>query len=145
MPSAIPNGEVESSCPLCAAKNEVVVWRGRDCRVILVGDPDYPAFCRVIWNAHVKEMADLTDLQRERFMSVVFGVEKSLIDLLIPDKVNLASLGNQVPHLHWHVIPRFRDDAHFPDSVWSPRRRPGRPHPIDRHTLAERLAQRLTD
>jgi hypothetical protein len=34
------------------------------------------------------------------------------------EKVNLASLGNQVPHLHWHVIPRFKDDPHFPFAIW---------------------------
>jgi diadenosine tetraphosphate (Ap4A) HIT family hydrolase len=36
-----------------------------------------------------------------------------------PQKVNVASLGNVVPHLHWHVIPRFVDDAHFPAPVWA--------------------------
>jgi diadenosine tetraphosphate (Ap4A) HIT family hydrolase len=36
-----------------------------------------------------------------------------------PGKVNLASLGNQVPHLHWHVIPRYADDAHFPKPIWA--------------------------
>jgi diadenosine tetraphosphate (Ap4A) HIT family hydrolase len=36
-----------------------------------------------------------------------------------PDKMNLASLGNQTPHVHWHVIPRFRDDRHFPTPVWA--------------------------
>jgi diadenosine tetraphosphate (Ap4A) HIT family hydrolase len=40
-----------------------------------------------------------------------------------PDKVNLASLGNVVPHLHWHVIPRYRDDAHFPAPVWGQKQR----------------------
>jgi diadenosine tetraphosphate (Ap4A) HIT family hydrolase len=38
-----------------------------------------------------------------------------------PDKVNIAALGNMVPHIHWHVIPRFKDDAFFPGSVWSER------------------------
>jgi hypothetical protein len=36
-----------------------------------------------------------------------------------PGKVNVASLGNMTPHLHWHVIPRFADDAHFPNPVWT--------------------------
>jgi diadenosine tetraphosphate (Ap4A) HIT family hydrolase len=41
-------------------------------------------------------------------------------EVMQPDKVNLASLGNVVPHLHWHVIPRYTDDAHFPAPVWAP-------------------------
>ena len=40
-----------------------------------------------------------------------------------PAKVNLASLGTQVPHLHWHVIPRFTDDPHYPQPIWSTARR----------------------
>ena len=48
--------------------------------------------------------------------------------VLAPDKINLASLGNVVPHLHWHVIPRFADDAHFPAPVWAARARDGVAH-----------------
>ncbi len=37
--------------------------------------------------------------------------------------LNLASFGNVVPHLHWHLIPRYLDDRHFPQPVWGPRQR----------------------
>jgi diadenosine tetraphosphate (Ap4A) HIT family hydrolase len=40
-----------------------------------------------------------------------------------PDKINLACLGNVVPHLHWHVIPRWRDDSHFPAPIWAAAKR----------------------
>jgi diadenosine tetraphosphate (Ap4A) HIT family hydrolase len=56
-------------------------------------------------------------------MRVVFAVESALRELLKPDKINLASLGNMTPHVHWHVIPRFGNDPHFPQSVWSSRQR----------------------
>jgi diadenosine tetraphosphate (Ap4A) HIT family hydrolase len=51
-------------------------------------------------------------------MTVVFGVEEVVRALFAPDKINLASFGNMTPHLHWHVIPRWRDDRHFPEPVW---------------------------
>jgi diadenosine tetraphosphate (Ap4A) HIT family hydrolase len=108
--------------------------------VILAGDADYPAFCRVIWNAHVREMTDLAPAGRARLMAVVFAAERALRDALHPAKVNLASLGNQVPHLHWHVIPRFEDDAHFPDPVWAPRRREGVAYPVEPEVLARALS-----
>jgi diadenosine tetraphosphate (Ap4A) HIT family hydrolase len=129
-----------SDCPLCAAAGEDVLWQDARCRVILAGDVDYPGFCRVIWRQHVREMSDLAPAEREHFMVVVYRVERALRALMAPDKINLASLGNQVPHLHWHVIPRFADDAHFPDPVWAARRRAGVTHAVDREALKRVLS-----
>ncbi len=98
-----------------------MVWRGDDCRVILVNDSDLPGFCRVIWNRHQADMTDLTYGEREHLMGLVFVVEEAVRHVMKPVKVNLAALGNMVPHIHWHVIPRFKDDAFFPGSVWSAR------------------------
>lgn len=112
-------------CPLCQASAEDRVWANAELRVILVQEPDYPGLCRVIWREHVAEMTDLAADARARLMAAVWAVEAAVRVALKPAKVNLASLGNQVPHLHWHVIPRFRDDAHFPDAIWAARRRPG--------------------
>jgi diadenosine tetraphosphate (Ap4A) HIT family hydrolase len=132
-----------STCALCQPAGEEVLWRDAHCRVIRADDPDYPAFCRVVWNAHVREMTDLAIRERKYLMAVVFGVEQALRELLKPDKINLASLGNQVPHLHWHVIPRFADDAHFPDPVWAARRRDGQARTFDPAILQKLLAERL--
>lgn len=133
------------TCALCNPANEIVLWQGKRCRVILVGDPDYPGFCRVIWNEHVKEMTDLNEPDRAHLLSVVFATERVLRKQLHPDKINLASLGNLMPHLHWHVIPRFADDAHFPDPVWTNPRRETSPTVSDNATLARELSRQLGD
>jgi diadenosine tetraphosphate (Ap4A) HIT family hydrolase len=130
-------------CPLCAPTQETVLWQDERLRVILVDDADYPAFCRVIWTAHVKEMTDLAEPDRMHLLRVVMTVESVLRESLRPTKINLASLGNQVPHLHWHVIPRFADDAHFPDPVWVARKREGRARAIDPARLGARLSEIL--
>ncbi|MEW6353945.1 MAG: HIT family protein [Pseudomonadota bacterium] len=135
---------MNSSCPLCAAQAENILWRDAQCRVILIADADYPGFCRVVWNAHVKEMTDLSEPERAHFMRVVFAVEAVLRAAQHPDKINLASLGNQTPHLHWHVIPRYADDAHFPNAVWSAALRAGAPRRApDTHALQTRLSALL--
>ena len=108
-----------ADCELCAAKNEDVLVNTPKFRVILVDDANYPGFCRVIWNAHVKEMTDLAITDRSALMQAVCKVEQAIRDVMQPHKINLASLGNMVPHLHWHVIPRYQDDAHFPNPVWA--------------------------
>ncbi|MEW5943667.1 MAG: HIT family protein [Pseudomonadota bacterium] len=106
------------SCELCETPGGELLWQDDRCRVVLVSDPDYPGYCRVIWRDHVKEMTDLPDASRQHLMEVVFGTEQALRQCLAPDKVNLASFGNLTPHLHWHVIPRYRDDRHFPNPIW---------------------------
>ncbi|HRA79647.1 MAG TPA: HIT domain-containing protein, partial [Burkholderiaceae bacterium] len=94
-------GLAVSSCPLCDGDGGRLLVRRDDWRVVLAGDPDYPAFTRVIWNAHVAEMSDLRAAERDELMRVVLAVERTQRDLLSPDKVNLASFGNLVAHLHW--------------------------------------------
>jgi diadenosine tetraphosphate (Ap4A) HIT family hydrolase len=130
-------------CALCTPSHEQLLWRDDRCRVILVEDPSYPGFCRVIWSAHVAEMTDLPVGDQQHLMRVVLAVESVLRQELRPDKINLASLGNQVPHLHWHVIPRHRDDAHFPVPVWGRRRRAGHPRTVQPDALARALAGTL--
>ncbi|HEY6096382.1 MAG TPA: HIT family protein [Gallionellaceae bacterium] len=105
-------------CELCAQDGGEVVYRDDALRVVLVNDDDYPGFCRVIWNEHSREMSDLAPAQRNRLMESVFAVESAVRKVMQPHKINLASLGNVVPHLHWHVIPRYRDDRHFPNPIW---------------------------
>ena len=134
-----------SDCALCAQAGGEVLWDDGFARVVLVGDADHPGFCRVILNEHAKEMTDLAGADRARLMGIVYVVEGLLRELLAPKKINLASFGNVVPHLHWHVIPRFSDDPHFPQSVWSARVRDGaRPLPAAFvRSLRQRLAQLL--
>ena len=126
------------TCPLCDTPGGMLLWQDDFCRVVLVTDtPDYPGFCRVILNRHVAEMTDLVPEERSRLMMAVMKVEQALREVLQPDKINLAALGNVVPHLHWHVIPRFADDPHFPNPVWGVRLRDTpHPAPVD---LEERL------
>ena len=117
------------TCELCETTGGELLWRDDRCRVVLVDDPDYPGFCRVIWAGHIKEMTDLTAAERRHLMEVVFAVEDAVRATLAPDKINLASLGNVVPHLHWHVIPRYRSDRHFPNPIWGAAKREAVPTP----------------
>ena len=116
------------SCPLCDTPGGTLLWQGDLCRVVRADEPDYPGFLRVILNTHVKEMTDLPAVDQQALLQALLATEAALREVMQPDKVNLASLGNVVPHLHWHVIPRFRDDPHFPNPVWGERKR-DTPHP----------------
>ena len=132
-----------AGCELCDAVDEASLWHDDFCRVVLVADADYPGFCRVVLNRHVREMTDLEAGERERLMRVVFATEAAVRRLMQPDKINLASLGNMVPHLHWHVIPRYADDRHFPNSVWGEPKRAGVARDVPREAIVTALRELL--
>ncbi|WP_317205335.1 HIT family protein [Janthinobacterium sp.] len=129
------------TCELCAllagaeAGPGAPLWRDAGVAVLLVDEAAYPGFCRVVWHAHVKEMTDLTAAERARVMAVVWEVEQAQREVMRPEKINLASFGNMTPHVHWHVIPRYLDDAHFPQPTWAAAQRA-----TPEHVLAARRA-----
>lgn len=128
-----------AGCELCNAEGGVPVVRSTLWRVVRVVDADFPAYYRLIWNEHVAELSDLSDADRGACMDAVTAVERVLREQLRPTKINLASLGNVVPHLHWHVIARFEWDSRFPQPVWAPVQRRSGPSPAAR--LAVELPQ----
>ncbi|HEX8986486.1 MAG TPA: HIT family protein [Rhodocyclaceae bacterium] len=134
-----------SDCELCSGDGGEPVWQDGRCRVVRVGGQEalaFAGFCRVIWKDHVREMTDLSQVDRRHLMNVVFATEAALRTLLNPDKINLASFGNAVPHLHWHVVPRWREDSHFPRTVWSQPMRnvPTRQPVLDNRELGDAIA-----
>jgi diadenosine tetraphosphate (Ap4A) HIT family hydrolase len=108
-----------AGCPLCDAAGGHVVFEGDKFRLIRADEDGFPAFYRVVWKAHVSELSDLVPADRALCMDAVVRAERVLREHLAPAKINLAALGNVVPHLHWHVIARFEWDSRFPAPVWA--------------------------
>jgi len=135
-------------CELCREPGGTLVWQDAAWRVIRVADAAFPGFYRVVARAHVGEFSDLDAAARHHVMNLVATVERVLREALVPTKVNLAALGNVVPHLHWHVIARFDWDSHFPQPIWGARQREVQPAPAERLAaglagLDERVARAL--
>lgn len=119
-PAEVPAPKLtRPGCPLCNADGGYLVVRLPVCRVIRADEPGFPALYRVVLNEHVAEWSDVSDADQADVMRVVNTVERVLRELLHPTKINLAALGNVVPHVHWHVIARFDWDSHFPAPIWA--------------------------
>jgi len=122
----------QAACELCREAGGALVFQSASWRVIRAADASFPAFYRVVWRAHVSEWSDLSLAEQAVLMGVVGAVERVLRDALAPTKINLASLGNVVAHLHWHVIARFDWDSHFPAPVWAGAAREVAPPAVER-------------
>jgi diadenosine tetraphosphate (Ap4A) HIT family hydrolase len=114
----------QAGCTLCDTAGGRVVVQTPQWRLVHAEEAGFPAFYRVVWQEHVREFSQLAPADRQACMDVVVAVEEALLRHLQPAKVNVASLGNAVPHLHWHVIARFDWDSHFPGAVWAASQRP---------------------
>lgn len=122
--------------PPALGVGEHVVVRSQAWRLIRADAPGLPAFYRLIWAHHVREFSELPRAARLLIADVLAAVEAVLIGQIQPAKVNLASLGNQVAHQHWHIVARFEWDPYWPGSVWSQPLREA-----DAHRVAELRSQ----
>jgi diadenosine tetraphosphate (Ap4A) HIT family hydrolase len=109
----------QPGCELCEQAGGEPVFSGPKFRVIRAAQPGIAAFYRLVWNDHAAEFTDLAPADRALCMEGVAAVESVLREVLAPTKINLATLGNVVPHLHWHLIARFDWDSNFPQPVWA--------------------------
>ncbi len=108
-----------AGCPLCEGEGGRLVLRTPRFRVIHAAETGFPGFYRLVWNDHVAEFSDLSAADRTACMEAVAAIEQAMREHLGSAKVNLAALGNMVPHLHWHLVARYEWDSHFPAPVWA--------------------------
>lgn len=125
-------GDRRQGCELCEGPGGLVVVQTPLLRVLRVEDVSFPAFYRVVWSVHRAELTDLNSAERSLCLEAVARVETVLREQLQPSKINLASLGNMVSHLHWHVIARFDWDSHFPQPIWGQAQRAVEPPAVSR-------------
>ena len=87
--------------------------------VILNRDQFFSGYCFVAAREHVTELFHLAPEVRAAVMEEVNAVAAAVAGAFKPDKVNYELLGNMVPHMHWHVVPRFKSDPLWPRPIWS--------------------------
>jgi len=134
----------QPGCPLCDAAGGRVVLQTAKWRLIHAEEAGFPAFYRLVWQDHVREFSQLERADRIACVEAVVAIEQAMLRHLAPTKINLATLGNAVPHLHWHAIARFDWDSHFPGSVWAaPQRQPAVTQLADVAALLPALEQDL--
>ena len=88
------------------------------CRVLLINETRYPWVILVPRQQDIREIHELTAMERQQLWQESDQVSRALMKLFKPDKLNIAALGNQVPQLHIHHIARFQTDAAWPAPVW---------------------------
>ncbi|CAD7288877.1 hypothetical protein LMG7974_01190 [Campylobacter majalis] len=81
-------------------------------------EDSYLPWVKIFTNHAYKELSECDSNTRNRLFEVLLIVEKTMLEFYNPTKINIASFGNYVPHVHIHVTARFENDTHYPNSMW---------------------------
>lgn len=110
------------NCPMCTRWQDEASLRiaeMKHCLVMLNRDQFFPGYTLVFTREHVTELFHLDKAVRQEVMEEVSTVAAALHRVFQPTKMNYELLGNMVPHMHWHLVPRFNDDPLWPRPIWS--------------------------
>jgi diadenosine tetraphosphate (Ap4A) HIT family hydrolase len=130
-----------SGCPFClklARLSELppedVVWQFPHSVALLGSWQYYHGYCILVARRHARELHELSDSERHAYFDEMCLLAAAIADCFGPHKLNYELLGNQVPHLHWHLFPRYRHDPQALQPVWLALDRAER-DPVERQRL----------
>lgn len=110
------------TCPMCTrweTDADLRIAEFEHSYLVLNRDQFFPGYCLLFSKDHVTELFHLAAPNRQRIMDDVCRVAAALFAVYRPTKMNYELLGNMVPHLHWHLIPRYSGDLLWPRPIWS--------------------------
>jgi len=109
-------------CPMCSrweSDADLRIAEFEHSYVTLNRDQFFPGYTLLFSKAHVTELFHLDRGVRGELMEEVNRTAKALFDVFRPDKINYELLGNMVPHMHWHLVPRFSSEQLWPRPIWA--------------------------
>jgi diadenosine tetraphosphate (Ap4A) HIT family hydrolase len=114
---------VQSDCPFCRKLDQIdhadeVVWMFPHSVALLGSWQFYHGYCILVARRHATELSRLEDGERRAYLEDMCLLARAIEECFRPHKLNYELLGNQVPHLHWHLFPRYADDVHALQPVW---------------------------
>ena len=109
----------EANCPFCELPAERIVFSASEARVVRDAFPVSPGHTLVIPLRHIGSFFELTAVERDCMFELLVRAKAELDHTFQPDGVNIginggAASGPTVPHLHLHLIPRYRGDVPDP-------------------------------
>ena len=116
------NAPGPADCPFCreleALPDAEVVWHFPHSVALLGTWQFYHGYSILVARRHAAELSALTDAVRQAYLEEMCLLARAIEKSYRPHKLNYELLGNQVPHLHWHLIPRRADDPETLKPAW---------------------------
>jgi diadenosine tetraphosphate (Ap4A) HIT family hydrolase len=80
---------------------------------------------KIFTQVEYKEFSEVPTAIKQEIFEALDIIEKEMLIFFKPKKINIASFGNYVPHVHWHIMARFKEDSYFPEPMWGEKQREG--------------------
>jgi len=114
-----------ADCPFCVKLSRLrelpggeVVWQFPHSVAFLGQWQFYHGYCVLVSRRHATELSRLGDDERRAYLEEMCLLARAIEEVVRPHKLNYELLGNQVPHLHWHLFPRSAADPESLQPVW---------------------------
>ena len=127
-----------AECPLCAPRSAAnehwdFVAALSSSSLYLAKNQTYRGHCQLVFDPrHAARPDQLSAIEWVAWCEDLFRAQAAIMQVVVADHINIESLGNVVPHLHWHIVPRYKDDPRWGAPIWLT-------------SLSEMLDSRLSD
>jgi diadenosine tetraphosphate (Ap4A) HIT family hydrolase len=124
-PNCLCRDSSVNDCPFCLKLSRLaelspdeLIWRFSNSVAMLGPWQRFTGYCVLVSRTHAAELSGLSEAERREFLDEMCILAKAIETAFSPRKMNYELLGNQVPHLHWHLFPRSADDRDPLRPVW---------------------------
>ena len=98
-----------------------IIYKNENIR-IEVENSEIP-WLKIFTQEPFKEMSEVPAEIKFEIYIILDSIEKEMLSYFNPKKINIASFGNYIPHVHWHIMARFEEDSYFPEPMWGTKQR----------------------
>ncbi len=140
--------ELKPDCWICKSLREpanLIFFESGSSIGKLNPDQFFKGYSFVTLKHHKEELYQLTDSTRKHFLEDMSRVAAALARTLNPDKMNYELLGNGMPHLHWHLVPRYKTDSMWGRPIWTESKRRKKLTREEYDGLVKQLQSQLQD
>ena len=136
-----------TDCPMCRrweVEKELQIIELPHSYVTLNRDQYFPGYTLLFTKDHVTELFHFDRTVRASLMEEVSFVAEALYGIYKPTKINYELLGNMVPHIHWHIVPRFSSEPLWPRPIWAEQHEERHLAPHERQQCIETIRRTLS-
>jgi len=108
-------------------------------------EPSEIPWLKIFTQVAYKEMSEVPKEIRIEIYDLLDVIEKEMIAYYTPKKINIASFGNYMPHVHWHIMARFEEDSYYPEPMWGSKQREADLHLPSFETFCIKLNEKIKD